>query len=97
MLAMGFVAWDSATAYYLIGGRNDDFKNSGAMSLLFWNALNELKATVKSFDFEGSMIKGVENYFRSFGAVQKGFFEITKINSPLLRMKSAAKAILLGR
>jgi len=86
-----FIVWDEATAYYLIGGKDDDFGNSGAMSFLFWNALNELKSTVRSFDFEGSMIKGVENYFRSFGAEQKSFFQLSKISSPLLRMKSAIR------
>ncbi|MEO5674952.1 MAG: GNAT family N-acetyltransferase [Chitinophagales bacterium] len=83
-----FVVWDSVTAYYLIGGKDDDFGNSGATTFLFWNAFINLKDTVRSFDFEGSMIKGVENYFRSFGAEQKGYFEISKITSPLLKLKS---------
>lgn len=89
-----FVAWDAGTAYYIIGAKDDAFGNSGAMSFLFWTAFNKLKNRVKSFDFEGSMIRGVENYFRSFGAEQKGFFEITKINSPLLKMKSTMKSLL---
>lgn len=95
MCAAGiFIAWDANTAYYIIGAKETASGNSGAMSFLFWNAFNLLKGKVKSFDFEGSMIKGVENYFRSFGAEQKGFFEITRINSPLLKMKSAAKSFL---
>nr|MBA2407632.1 GNAT family N-acetyltransferase [Chitinophagales bacterium] len=77
-----FIAWDNKTAYYIIGARDDAFGNSGAMSLLFWHAFNSLKDKVKSFDFEGSMIKGVENYFRSFGASQRMFFEITAVRSP---------------
>lgn len=89
-----FIAWDARTAYYIIGAKDDALGNSGAMSFLFWTAFNELKDRLKSFDFEGSMIKGVENYFRSFGAEQKGFFEITKINSPLLKMKSTVKSLL---
>ncbi|HYV91951.1 MAG TPA: GNAT family N-acetyltransferase [Chitinophagales bacterium] len=96
-----FIVKDAATAYYLIGGKDDDFGNSGAMSFLFWNCFRELsressaeKEGARSFDFEGSMIKGVENYFRSFGAEQKGFFEITKIKSALLKMKSSVKSFL---
>ncbi|MFI5134420.1 MAG: GNAT family N-acetyltransferase [Chitinophagales bacterium] len=89
-----FVVWDATTAYYIIGGKDDDFGNSGAMSLLFWSAFNELKDRVKSFDFEGSMLRGVENYFRSFGAEQKGFFEITKINSPILKIRATVKSLL---
>jgi hypothetical protein len=89
-----FVAWDANTAYYIIGARDEAFGNSGAMSFLFLTAFSQLQHRVKAFDFEGSMIKGVENYFRSFGAEQKGFFEITKINSPLLKMKSTVKSLL---
>jgi len=88
-----FVVWDANTAYYIIGGKNDDFGNSGAMSLLFWNTFAELSTNVSTFDFEGSMIKGVENYFRSFGAARHGFFEITKIHSPLLKIKSGFKSL----
>jgi len=94
-LAAGiFIAWDTTTAYYIIGGKDPASGNSGAMSLLFWHVLNDMKFKVKRFDFEGSMIKGIENYFRSFGAEQRGFFEITKINSPVLQVKSSIKSIL---
>lgn len=88
-----FVAWDAQTAYYIIGARDDAFGNSGSMSLLFWHAFNELKDTVKSFDFEGSMIKGVENYFRSFGASQRMFFEITRYQSVLLKLKNSLREL----
>ena len=79
---------------YIIGAKDDNFGNSGAMTLLFWNAFTTLGHLVRSFDFEGSMIRGVENYFRSFGAEQKGFFEITKITSPILKVKSTMKSLL---
>ncbi len=89
-----FLIWDSITAYYLIGGKDDAFGNRGAMSLLLWKGFNELAGKVTGFDFEGSMIPGVEKYFRSFSAEQKGFFQITRISSPLLRMKDGARAVL---
>lgn len=82
------VAWDSQSAYYIIGGKNNAFGNAGVMSHLFWTCFNDLSTTVKRFDFEGSMIKGVENYFRSFGAVQQGFFEVSKISSVMQSLKS---------
>jgi hypothetical protein len=78
-----FVAWDAETAYYIIGGKDNAYGNSGAMTLLFWNAFQYLKDKVKRFDFEGSMLKGVENYFRSFGSSQHMFFEITAARSIL--------------
>ena len=36
------------------------------------------------FDFEGSMIPGVERFFREFGAIQTPFFTITRGNLSLL-------------
>jgi hypothetical protein len=83
-----FIAWDAHTAYYIIGAKDDSFGNSGAMTLLFRNAFKELKSTTRSFDFEGSMIKGVEHYFRSFGASQRMFFEISYYRSFILKMKN---------
>ncbi|MBK9731379.1 MAG: GNAT family N-acetyltransferase [Chitinophagaceae bacterium] len=85
------VAWDKQSAYYIIGGKNDAFGNAGVMSHLFWKCFNDLNGIVKQFDFEGSMLKGVENYFRSFGAEQKGYFEISKINSAMLSMKAGLR------
>jgi len=86
-----FVAWDSTTAYYIIGAKDDSFGNSGAMSFLFRNAFQFLKDNVKRFDFEGSMIKGVENYFRSFGSTQQMFFEITSSRSILSKAKKTLR------
>jgi hypothetical protein len=83
-----FVTWDKQTAYYITGAKDDTFGNSGAMSLLFSHAFHELKDKVRSFDFEGSMIKGVENYFRSFGASQQMFFEIGALRTSLLKFKN---------
>lgn len=86
-----FIVWDQKTAYYLIGGKEASFGNSGAMSQLFWHAFLDLRERVNSFDFEGSMIKGVESYFRSFGGALKGFFELSKINSPVQKLKASLR------
>jgi len=86
-----FVAWDTDTAYYIIGAKDNAFGNSGAMTFLFWNVFKELRDQVTVFNFEGSMISGVENYFRSFGAVQKTFFEITRTDSKLVFLSGEIK------
>ncbi|MGJ0302835.1 hypothetical protein NG774_05830 [Aliarcobacter cryaerophilus] len=48
----------------------------------------------RRFDFEGSMIESIEKYFRSFGAIQKPYFHITKTNSKILKLKKVIKEIL---
>jgi len=41
-------------------------------------AVMHVASRTKMFDFEGSMIVGVENSFRQFGAVQMPYFQIQK-------------------
>lgn len=69
------VVWDRASAYLLLTGR-DAAEEGGAVSLLIWKALQSLPETVRRFDFEGSMLPGVESYFRSFGGERKPYFRV---------------------
>lgn len=65
--AGAFVAWDSDCAYYLLGGVRPDARQSGAASFVLWEAIQLAAAHARMFDFEGSRIESIENYFRSFG------------------------------
>lgn len=78
-----FAIWDSMSAYNLICSWNPQFASSGASTLIVWEAIKYLKGKTKAFDFEGSMIEGVESSFRQFGTIQKPYFEISKCNSIL--------------
>lgn len=51
------------------------------MSFLTWEAIKFSSGVTKTFDFEGSMIESVERFFRAFGAKQKPYFQVSKINS----------------
>ena len=82
---------DATTVYYYTGGGDPELRNSGAASLLVWKAIETASALGKKFDFEGSVLEPVERFFRSFGAVQTPFFEISKVNS---RTAAAAKWLL---
>lgn len=76
-----FVVWDKQCAYDLISTIDPDFRNSGAASLLVYEMIKYLSDKVASFDFEGSMIEGVETSFRKFGAVQTPMMRIVKFNT----------------
>ena len=78
--------WDENSAYYLHGGTNADFKTSGSMSLLLWEAIKRSSSKTKAFNFEGSMMESIERYFRAFGGKQVPYFEISKTNSKLLKL-----------
>jgi Acetyltransferase (GNAT) domain len=81
-----FTIWDKSSAYNLISTIDPDFRSSGSASLLIWEALKYYSGKTKRFDFEGSMIEGVERSFRAFGAKQKPYFQVSKVNSLLLRV-----------
>ncbi len=79
-----YIVWDDNSTYYLMGGADPSLRNSGASSLLIWEAIKFASTVSKSFDFEGSMIEPVEHFFRAFGSIQKPFSVISKDKHPLL-------------
>ena len=89
-----FVVWDSQSAYDLISTIDPDFRNSGAATLLVKEIIKYVSTRTKKFDFEGSMIEGVENSFRQFGAVQKPYFSVFKTNSWRAELKQGLMTVL---
>ena len=88
IIAGVLVVYDNDKAYYLLGSVKESHKNSGALSLLLWKSIVKCKTLgIFHFNFEGSMLKPIERYFRSFGAEQYVYFEVEKINNPLLKLK----------
>ena len=79
-----FIVWDENSAYTLIGPFDPVYRNSGASTLLFKEAIKFVSSKTKQFDFAGSMIEGVEHSNRRFGTIQKPYFVISKINSRIL-------------
>jgi hypothetical protein len=77
-----FVVFDSKSAYYLISSIDPEHRRSGAATLLVRDAIAYTSRYTKRFDFEGSMIRGVEHSFRKFGAVQTPYFSISKDSRP---------------
>jgi hypothetical protein len=88
-----FVIWDKNSAYDLISTIDPEFRNSGSASLLVKEMISFLADKTGKFDFEGSMIENVENSFRKFGAKQIQYFNITKTNSKIFRLKNSLKEI----
>jgi hypothetical protein len=78
-----FVIFDSRSAYYLISTIDPEYRNSGSATLLVKRAIDHVAQFTNAFDFEGSMVQGVENSFRKFGAVQKRYFHIHRNALPL--------------
>ncbi len=83
--SMLFYIWDEQCAYYVAGVSNCEIKDSSAMSLLLWEAIQRSSSKTKVFDFEGSMVHSIEKFFRGFGCEQTTYFQISKKHSKLLK------------
>jgi hypothetical protein len=76
--AAAFVVWQDSSAYYIAGGADPALRDSGAHALVLWQAIRDVSQYTSLFDFEGSMLPGVERFFRDFGATQTPYFTISK-------------------
>ena len=80
-----FFVWDRYTMYYIAGGYDDSDKKGDAMSLLLWKGILLAKEKNLTFDFEGSMVPGIAEFFRSFGSEVSRYYQVEKVNASLLR------------
>jgi len=94
IIAASFLIYDDNTVYYLMGGIEPSKKNLGGMDVVQYESIKFAIKSGRKFDFEGSMIESIEKYFRSFGAIQKPYFQIYKTNSKLWRVKSLLDKVL---
>ena len=81
-----YVVFDNSTAYYLAGGSTELGRSKGAMHGLLWQAIQEAAARgCTVFDFEGSMLQGVEPFFRGFGGELTPYFRVFKYSNRFLK------------
>lgn len=68
-LAAAWIVWDHRRAYYLLGGHDDAANSGSAATLALWKAISfaTVRLGLAEFDFEGSMLPTVEQFFRKFG------------------------------
>ncbi len=92
--AGNLIVWNKHCAYYLMGGGDPQLRNSGAMSLAMWHAIEFASKVAKIFDFEGSMIEPVERFFRGFGAVQTPYFAMTHVPSRLMASLMTMRSLI---
>jgi len=94
VIAVNFLVYDDNTVCYLMGGIHPDFKDLGGMDVVQFESIKFALESERAFDFEGSMIESIEKYFRSFGGFQKPYFNISKTNSKLLKIRSLIKTFI---
>jgi len=88
------IVWDQNQAYYLLNGGNPALRSSGANSLLIWEAIKRVSKFANKFDFEGSMIPGVEKYIQGYNPEKKQYALYTRTNSMLVAAAENIKGTL---
>ncbi|MDR0790894.1 MAG: GNAT family N-acetyltransferase [Bacteroidales bacterium] len=79
IIACLFVVFDSHTCHAVLCGTDPKLRDSNATTLLYYEAIRYAKEKNMSFfDFSGSMIEGVESFYRHFGAEQTPYHLIEK-------------------
>jgi lipid II:glycine glycyltransferase (peptidoglycan interpeptide bridge formation enzyme) len=82
-----YVVFDDTTAYYLAGGATEEGRSNGALFGLMNHAIQEAAAQgCTIFDFEGSMLRGVEPFFRGFGGELTPYFRVFKFVNRFLEL-----------
>ena len=83
LLCASVLVWDKRKAYYLGGGVQPAIRRSSHLNcLLFEQMINDSLARGLDFDFEGSMLHGVERFFRAWGGLPRPTYRFIKIGSP---------------
>ncbi len=91
ILAATYMTKDAYATYYVAGYYLSEKNDSGALSYLLWDCIKN--CDTPTFDFEGSMIKPVEYFFRAFGGQLTPHYKVWKINSPLLKLITKFKKL----
>lgn len=83
VLAAGLFSFVNGICTYHAGAQAQENKDSSAMAFLLWKTILFAQAQQCTiFDFEGSMIAGIEQFFRKFGAIPIAYLSITRNNLP---------------
>lgn len=76
--SMSFFIYDERICYNLLSGSDPAYRSSGAQSLVIWEGIQFAAKNSNVFDFEGSMVEGIENFFRRFGGEMVTNYRITR-------------------
>lgn len=91
-----YIAWDEDWVYYLWAGTDPQYRKYNFSTLLLDHAIRFACEAGKGFDFEGSMIPGIELFFSKFGGKQEVFHTIRKVYTKNPFIKAAVEKRLNG-
>jgi hypothetical protein len=80
-IAALFTVHDRRTTYQIISGFDPACSDMPGQNLVLWTAVQDALACGRDFDFEGSAIRGVETFYRRWGANAVPVWRIEKAGS----------------
>jgi hypothetical protein len=72
---------DTRTTYQIVSALDPEKKEIPGSYLLLWTALREALEAKRDFDFEGSALRGVEQYYRKWGPTAVPVWRLEKAGS----------------
>jgi hypothetical protein len=90
--AGGYFVHDARCTTYLLAATDTEVR--GAASAVLWEAIQRSGARGAAFDFEGSMLRHVESFVRSFGGVPTPYSIVWRTPSASFRAVRAIKRTL---
>lgn len=94
--AMAMV-WDDRCAYALVNGIDPQFRNSYGSTLTMWREVEYAASVVPEFDFEGSMVEGVEQFYRRFGGALCPYLRVSRSASLRLNLARSVQSTVRKR
>jgi Acetyltransferase (GNAT) domain len=81
-----YIVWDATTAYYWLGGSAISYRNSGALTLLLWEIMQDVaQRGIQNFDFTGSDLENLESFFSAFNAEKRTYFKVSRYGNRFLK------------
>jgi hypothetical protein len=74
------IVYDEQCSYFILNGINPNVPNYEANTLLVAKAIEYAAKISATFDFEGSMLRPIEQFYRGFGGILTPYFNIWKVN-----------------
>lgn len=91
VVAMCYFMYDEQWTYNFANSVVEDYRHYG-MNLILWNEIKSTLTIGKSFDFEGSMIPGVDEFFKRFKGTktyyQSRYMSANKMVDLLVKIKN---------
>ena len=91
-----YVVGDERRMYLLVTGADPELQKSWSGSLVHWECIRAASELTQVFDFEGSMIEPIAEFYRKFGGTLSPYSSVTKLSAKATRL-DAFRRLIRGR